>query len=166
MGAFIAGDGLNSLEREGLIIDTRTIDVGELRTQVADIKLRTRSSIELTRRLIDQSFLRLKVSRGLVHEAQRSKERLDRVLKSMDSRKVCDQVSATPVVGKKRTMAESAKSAARIICAHCEGIIFNKKAYRVWTKENGVSLLDMIVCYACKSEAQKLGLNTERLKDR
>ena len=129
---------------------------------MVDIKVRTRTSIELTKRLIDESFLRLKVSRDLVYEAQRSKERLDRVLIPMD----CHEASATHVVAKKRPTAESAKSSARIICAHCEGIIFNKRAYRVWTKENGVSLLDMIVCYACKLEAQKLGLNSERIKDR
>jgi RNase P subunit RPR2 len=133
---------------------------------VVDIKLRTRSSIELTTRLIDQSFVRLNISRGLVYQAQQSKERLDRVLKAMDSSKVSHEVSANPVVAKKRPVVESAKSAGRIICAHCEGIVFNKRTYRVWTKEDGVMLLDMVVCYACKLEAQKLGLNAERIKDR
>jgi hypothetical protein len=164
MGAFIAGDGLNYLEKEGLIIDTANIDVDELHTQVVEIKLRTRSSIELTRRLIDQSFLRLKVSRGLVYEAQRSKERLDRVLKSMDSSMVCGELAAIPAVAKKRPVAEPPKNAASIICGHCEGIVFNKRTYRVSTEHGGVRLLDMVVCYACKLEAQKLGLNTERVK--
>jgi hypothetical protein len=150
--------------KEGLIIYTTNTDVSELRTQVVDVKLRTRSLIELTRRLIDESFLRLKVSRRLVYEAQQSKERLDRMLKAMDSSKVSDEVSATPVVPENRPMAESVESAASIICGHCEGILLNKKAYRVWTEDGGVRLLDMVVCYACKLEAQKLGLNTERVK--
>jgi RNase P subunit RPR2 len=143
-----------------------TIDLSQMHNQVVDIKLRTRSSIELTTRLIDQSFVRLKISRGLVYQAQQSKERLDRVLKAMDPGNVRHEVSATPVVAKKRPMLESSKSAGRIICGHCEGILFNKKAYRVWTEDDGVILLDMVVCYTCKLEAQKLGLKTERVKDR
>jgi hypothetical protein len=147
-----------------LIIDTANIDVGDLRTQVVDMKLRTRSLIELTRRLMDESFLRLKASRELVYQAQQSKERLDRVLNTAYSSKVCDELSAIPVVAKKRPVAvKSPKTAAGIICGHCEGILLNKKAYRVWTEDDGASLLDMLVCYGCKLEAQKLGLNTERL---
>jgi hypothetical protein len=135
-----------------------------LRTQVVDIKLRTRSLVELTRRLIDESFLRLKVSRGLVHEAQQSKERLDRVLNTADSSKVCDELTAIPVVAKKPpVVVESPKKAPGILCGHCEGILLNKKAYRVWTEDDGASLLDIVVCYGCKLEAQKLGLNTERV---
>jgi hypothetical protein len=84
----------------------------------------------------------------------------------MDSSNASHEVSATPVVAKKRLGLQSSKRAARIICDHCEGILFNKKAYRVWTEDDGVILLDMVVCYACKLEAQKLGLKTERVKDR
>jgi RNase P subunit RPR2 len=122
--------------------------------------------MELTRRLIDESFLRFKVSHGLLYAAQQSKERLDRVLKARDSSQESHEVSATPVVAEKRPAVESAKSAARIICGHCEGILFNKKAYRVWTEDDGVILLDMVVCYSCKLGAQKLGLKTQRVKDR
>ena len=122
--------------------------------------------MELTRRLIEQSFVRFKVSHSLLYAAQQSKERLDRVLKAMDSSKVSHEVSAAPVVAKKRPVLESSKRAAGIICDHCEGILFNKKAYRVWTEDDGVILLDMVVCYACKMEAQKLGLKTERVEDR
>ena len=84
-------------------------------------------------------------------------------MKARDSSKVSDQVSATPVVPKKRPLLDSAKSAAHIICGHCEGILFNKKAYRVWTEDDGVILLDMVVCYSCRLAAQKLGLNTKEL---
>jgi hypothetical protein len=119
--------GANNPREEGLIIDTTTIDLSELRNQVVDRKLRTKSSMELTRRLIDQSFLRFKVSHSLLYAAQQSKERLDRVLKAMDSSKVSHEVSATPVVAKKRPVLEPPKRAAGIICDHCEGILFNKK---------------------------------------
>ena len=118
--------------------------------------------MELTRRLIHQSFLQFEVSHGLLYAAQQSKERLDRVLKARDSSQVSHEVSAT-VIAEKRPPVESAKSAARIICGHCEGILFNKKAYRVWTEDDGVILLDMVVCYSCRLAAQKLGLNTKRV---
>jgi hypothetical protein len=55
-------------------------------------------------------------------------------------------------------------SAANVTCGHCEGFLLNKGAYRVWTEECGLILLDMVVCYACKLEAEKLGLKTENLK--
>jgi RNase P subunit RPR2 len=162
LGAFIARDRAKLFAKAGFIIDTRTLDLSELRTQVDRIKLRTKSLTELTTRLIDQSFLRFKVSHGLLYTAQQSKERLDGMLKTMDSR-VFDELSDTPVLAKKRPV-KSSISTRKIICGHCEGILFNKKAYRVWTEDGGVSLLDMIVCYACKLEAQKLGINTERIK--
>jgi hypothetical protein len=53
---------------------------------------------------------------------------------------------------------------AKVICDHCEGILLSNKAYRVWTEECGQILLDMVVCYACNLEAQKLGLKTEEIK--
>jgi RNase P subunit RPR2 len=78
---------------------------------------------------------------------------------------VCTELSAISVLATKRLVAlESSISTRNLICGHCEGILFNKKAYRVWTEEGGVSLLDMVVCYACKLEAKKLGLNTERVE--
>ena len=69
------------------------------------------------------------------------------------------------MIAKKRHVAlNSGMSAANITCGHCEGILLNKRAYRVWTEESGLILLDMIVCYACKLEAQKLGLKTDNVK--
>ena len=55
-------------------------------------------------------------------------------------------------------------NAANVTCGHCEGFLLNKGAYRVWTEESGLILLDMVVCYACKLEAEKLGLNTDQVK--
>jgi 7,8-dihydro-6-hydroxymethylpterin-pyrophosphokinase len=51
------------------------------------------------------------------------------------------------------------------ICEYCEGTL-SKKAYRVTNESYGVSFLNMIVCYACHLEAQKVGLKTEELEDR
>ena len=48
-------------------------------------------------------------------------------------------------------------SLAAVTCQHCEGILLSNKAYRVWTEDSGRILLDMVVCYACNLEAQKLG---------
>jgi hypothetical protein len=49
-----------------------------------------------------------------------------------------------------------------IICGHCD-LPISGKAYRVISEEDGVVLLDMIVCERCRSEAQLLGLKTEEL---
>lgn len=53
-------------------------------------------------------------------------------------------------------------SATVIICDHCQESLIGK-AYRVISEDDGVTLLDMIVCHACYIEAQKLGLKTEEL---
>jgi hypothetical protein len=50
-------------------------------------------------------------------------------------------------------------------CEYCEGILSNK-AFRVTSEGYGVSFLNMIVCYACHLEAQKVGLKTEELEHR
>jgi hypothetical protein len=34
----------------------------------------------------------------------------------------------------------------------------------VRTEDSGVTLLDMIVCYACNLQAQDLGLNTDEIR--
>jgi hypothetical protein len=40
------------------------------------------------------------------------------------------------------------------------------KAYRVLSEEDGVRLLDMIVCHACYLEARRIGLKTAELDSR
>jgi hypothetical protein len=150
---------------KGIKIVTMTIDLEQVCSQLAARKLRTKSSIELTRLLIDQSFLRFKVSHRSLYAAQQSQERLDRVLKAIEPGTVRSEMSANSVRAKRRLdPVESGRSAEDVLCGHCEGILFNKKTFRVWTQEDGVILLDMVVCYACKLEAQRLGLNTEQVK--
>jgi hypothetical protein len=69
------------------------------------------------------------------------------------------------VLAKKRPVAlNSGINAENITCGDCEGILLNKRAYQLWTEEYGLILLDMIVCSACKLEAEKLGLNTDEVK--
>jgi hypothetical protein len=47
-------------------------------------------------------------------------------------------------------------------CQHCgESIVGN--AYRVTSEENGITLLDMIVCSLCYMEAKRLRLHTEEI---
>ena len=148
------------------MIRTMAIDRDQLLAQLDDIKSRTKSSVELTTRLIDQSFLQFKASRRTLYAVRESHELLDRLLNALDSGSVRGEVSGKPIVAKKRPAAlkKSRRSVENIMCGHCEGILLNKKAYRVWTEESGLILLDMIVCYACKLEAKKLGLNTDRVK--
>jgi hypothetical protein len=151
--------------RKGSKIVTMTIDLEQVCSQLAARKLRTKSSIELTRLLIEQSFLRFKVSHRSLYAAEQSQERLDRVLKAIEPGTVRSEMSANSVRAKRHLdPVESGKSAKDVLCGHCEGILFNKKTFRVWTQDDGVILLDMVVCYACKLEAQRLGLNTERVK--
>jgi hypothetical protein len=48
------------------------------------------------------------------------------------------------------------------ICQHCgESIVGN--TYRVTSEENGITLLDMIVCSLCYVEAKRLRLHTEEI---
>lgn len=49
-----------------------------------------------------------------------------------------------------------------IICQHCGGSTAGK-VYRVMSEEDGVILLDMIVCRPCYIEARKLRLKTVEL---
>ena len=46
------------------------------------------------------------------------------------------------------------------ICQHC-GALIAGKAYRVTSEEEGISLLDMIVCSLCFMEAKRLHLHAE-----
>ena len=49
-----------------------------------------------------------------------------------------------------------------ILCDHCEGPLIGN-AYRVLSGEDGVRLLDMVVCHACNLEARRIGLETAEL---
>jgi hypothetical protein len=49
-----------------------------------------------------------------------------------------------------------------LLCDHCEGPL-TSKAYRVLSEEDGVRLLDMVVCHACYLEARRIGLETAEL---
>ena len=48
------------------------------------------------------------------------------------------------------------------ICRHCDEIIAGK-AYRVISEEDGVALLNMIVCPTCAAAAKSLMLHTEEI---
>jgi hypothetical protein len=47
-------------------------------------------------------------------------------------------------------------------CEHC-AVLSKASAYRVISAEEGVVLLDMIVCDACYLEATNLGLEAKRI---
>jgi superfamily II helicase len=48
------------------------------------------------------------------------------------------------------------------ICQHCDEIIIGN-AYHVTSEEEGIALLDMIVCSLCAAEAKSLQLHTEQI---
>jgi hypothetical protein len=48
------------------------------------------------------------------------------------------------------------------ICRHCNEVC-DGDAYRVRSEEDGVVLLDMIVCYQCSQEARDLELWTRKI---
>jgi hypothetical protein len=50
-------------------------------------------------------------------------------------------------------------------CQHCGELIVGK-AYRVTSEEEGISLLDMIVCSLCFMEAKRLRLHAEAINVR
>jgi hypothetical protein len=49
------------------------------------------------------------------------------------------------------------------VCRHCSEIC-DGDPYRVISQENGVVLLDMIVCYQCSLEARDLALSTQKIE--
>jgi hypothetical protein len=48
------------------------------------------------------------------------------------------------------------------ICRHCDELIVGE-AYRVTSEDEGIIMLDMIVCHLCFLEAKKLGLHAEAI---
>ena len=48
------------------------------------------------------------------------------------------------------------------VCQHC-GEIVAGNPYRVTSEENGITLLDMIVCSLCFMEAKRLHLHAEEI---
>lgn len=48
------------------------------------------------------------------------------------------------------------------MCQHCGELIVGN-AYRVTSEEEGITLLDMIVCSICFMEAKRLRLHTEEI---
>ena len=51
----------------------------------------------------------------------------------------------------------------KFLCRHCDQLITGRP-YQVLSEENGVTFLDLIVCYSCHQEAKKLGLRAEEIK--
>jgi len=47
-------------------------------------------------------------------------------------------------------------------CEHCRKLIVGS-AYRVTSKEDGITLLDMIVCSLCSMQAKRLRLHSEEI---
>ena len=51
------------------------------------------------------------------------------------------------------------------ICQHCGELIVGN-TYRVTSEEEGITLLDMVVCSLCFMEAKRLRLHTEEINVR
>ncbi len=48
------------------------------------------------------------------------------------------------------------------ICEHCDEVIIGN-GYHVTSEEDGIALLNMIVCAACAAEAKELHLHTQEI---
>ena len=48
-------------------------------------------------------------------------------------------------------------------CRHCEEVATGS-IYRVFSVEDGIVLLDMVVCRSCYGQARQLGLDAEEMK--
>lgn len=147
-----------------MLIYSKALDRDQLVARLDDIKSRTKRSIELSRSLVDQSFLRFKATHRNLYAAQRSQELLKALPKTSDSgaglRELSDHSARTR---QRRIALASGITAADLTCDHCEGILLNNKAYQVRTEDRGLILLDMIVCHACNLEAKNLGLKTDEI---
>jgi len=51
----------------------------------------------------------------------------------------------------------------RFVCRHCEQLC-DGEAYRVTSVENGMVMLDMIVCHGCALLARSLELPTQKIE--
>lgn len=138
---------------------SKAIDPAQLIARLDDIRSRTKSSIEFSRRLIDQSFLRFKASHRNIYTAQRLHEQLNALPAKKDPAPEPSNHAGTT----ERPDTSHSVGLGISTCDHCEGVLFNNKAYRVRTQNHGLTLLDMVVCYACNLEAQNLGLETSEL---
>ena len=142
------------------MIRRKAIDRDQLFARLDDIKSRTKSSIEISRRLIEQSFLRFKATHRNLYAAQQSQEQLDALTERKDP---APEPSNHARTTERPDTLHSARREANATCDHCEGVLLNNKAFRVRTQDHGLILLDMVVCYACNLEAQNLGLETDEL---
>ncbi len=143
------------------MIRRKAIDRDQLFARLDDIKSRTKSSIEISRLLIDQSFLRFKETHRNLYAAQRSHEQLDALTERNEP---APEPSNHARTTQRPDTLHSAGSEANATCDHCEGVLLNNKAFRVRTQDDGLVLLDMVVCYACNLEAKNLGLETDELQ--
>jgi hypothetical protein len=146
------------------VIRTKAIDRDQLFARLDDIKSRTKSSIEMSRRLVDQSFLRFRATHRNLYAARQSQGQLNALRYKKDSAAGFREPSNVAITTDRHGPLHSAGLAANSTCDHCEGILLNDKAYRVRTQDHGLILLDMIVCYACHLEAKNLGLQTDDLQ--
>jgi hypothetical protein len=146
------------------VIRTKAIDRDQLFARLDDIKSRTKSSIEMSRRLIDQSFLRFKATHRNLYAAQRSQEQLNALPHKNGSAAAFCEPSNLVRTTERAGALHSAGIEDNSMCDHCEGILLNNKAYQVRTQDHGLILLDMVVCYACHLEAKNLGLKTCELQ--
>jgi hypothetical protein len=163
-GPFIAARRQIIPREESIVTRTKTIDRDQLFARLDDIKSKTKTSIEISRRLIDQSFLRFKATHRNLYAAQRSQEQLDSLPQKKDPAEASKEPSNFPRTKERREAVHSAALGENSTCEHCEGILLNNKRYRVRTEDQEVVLLDMVVCYACNLEAKNLGLDTDELQ--
>jgi hypothetical protein len=151
-------------KEESIVIRSKAIDRDQLFARLDDIKSRTKSSIEISRHLVDQSFLRFKATHRNLYAAQRSHEQLNALPDIKNSAAVSQERSNLGEIRERPEPLHSAGIETNSTCDHCEGILLNNKAYLVRTQEHGLILLNMIVCYACHLEAKNLGLETDELQ--
>jgi RNase P subunit RPR2 len=145
------------------VIQSKAIDRDQLFARLDDIKSSTKSSIEISRRLIDQSFLRFNATHRNLYAAQLSQERLNSLPHTKDSAAASRELSNLARPKERPEALHSAGTEANPTCDHCHGILLNNKAYRVRSQDHGLILLDMVVCYACNLEAKNLGLKSDEL---
>jgi RNase P subunit RPR2 len=165
LGPFIAAEKANYFTGGGpSVTRSKRIDRDQLFARLDDIKSRTKSSIEISRRLIDQSFLRFKATHRNLYAAQQSQEQLNSLPQKKDPAGASEEPSNLARTTERREAVHSAALGENSTCEHCEGVLLNNKCYRVRTQDQELVLLDMVVCYACNLEAKNLGLETDELQ--
>jgi hypothetical protein len=113
------------------VIYRQVIDRYELLARLEDIKSRAKTSIEFSRRMVDETFLQFEATHRKLYAVTRAQEVLNALAKTAASRELSQVVERAKDKERQSTL-HSGMTPMSMTCDHCEGILLNDKSYRVY----------------------------------